>query len=248
MRRLTRLSLPAAASAYLTRCQSRVSAQQEQGAIDIDHEWRRARSRKSFTGILNTLHDMSGPHRRCMYCTDSHGGDIEHFRPKKPFPETAFTWPNLLLCCPTCNRLKGDRFPLQSDGQPLLIDPSAEDPWLHLDFEPESGLIKARYDAHTDQRSAKGLETVRLLNLDRREVTVGHQKTFRRLNRSVRQFLANTDTELSTATQLVARLREDDDHGLLPWCFGDIGRTVDPFNRLREQQPDTWAACEAVFL
>ena len=38
-----------------------------------------------------------------------------------------------------------------------------------------------------------------------------------------------------------------DDHGLLPWCFGEIGRTVEPFSDLRLQQPDTWMACEAAF-
>ena len=40
---------------------------------------------------------------------------------------------------------------------------------------------------------------------------------------------------------------EEDDHGLLPWCFGEIGRTVEPFSDLRLQQPDTWMACEAAF-
>ena len=50
-----------------------------------------------------------------------------------------------------------------------------------------------------------------------------------------------------SAPALIAELLEEDDHGLLPWCFGEIGRTVEPFSDLRLQQPDTWMACEAAF-
>ena len=242
MRRLTRPPLPARTSAFLARCQSRADTLQEQGTLDIEREWRNARQRKALTGVLDALRNMSGPHWRCMYCTDSHGCDIEHFRPKKPYPTHAFHWLNLLLCCTTCNRKKGDQFPTLN-GAPLLIDPTVDDPWEHLDFEPESGLIKARYDARTDQRSQRGLETVRLLALDRREVTVGHSKTFRRLKKTIERAL---DADMP-APALIEELREEDDHGLLPWCFGDIGRTVEPFSDLFTRQPATWIACEAAF-
>ena len=242
MRRLTRPPLPARTSAFLARCQARADNAQEQGTLDIEREWRNARQRKALTGVLDTLRTMSGPHWRCMYCTDSHGCDIKHFPPKKPYPTHAFHWLNLLLCCTTCNRKKGDQFPTL-EGAPLLIDPTVDDPWEHLDFEPESGLIKARYDAQSDQRSPKGLETVRLLALDRREVTIGHSKTFRRLKRTVERALDAG----GSAPALIAELLEEDDHGLLPWCFGEIGRTVEPFSDLRLQQPDTWMACEAAF-
>jgi uncharacterized protein (TIGR02646 family) len=243
MRRLTRPLLPARTSAFLARCQSRADTLQEQGTLDIDREWRNARQCKALADVLGTLRTMSGPHWRCMYCTDSHGCDIEHFRPKKPYPAQAFHWLNLLLCCTTCNRKKGDQFPTLN-GAPLLIDPTVEDPWQHLDFEPESGLIKARYDAQSDQRSPKGLETVRLLALDRREVTVGHSKTFRRLKHAVQRTLAADNTPIP-ASAFITELLEEDDHGLLPWCFGDIGRTVEPFSTLRVHAPETWAACEA---
>lgn len=242
MRRLSRLPLPSRAKAYLDRCQSRVDALHEQGTLDIEREWRNARQRKALTEVLDTLRQMSGPHWRCMYCTDSHGCDIEHFRPKKPCPTQAFNWLNLLLCCTTCNRKKGDQFPTVN-GAPLLIDPTVDDPWQHLDFEPESGLIKARYDVLSDQRSPKGLETVRLLALDRREVTIGHSKTFRRLKKTVAHAL---EADMP-APALIDELREEDDHGLLPWCFGDIGRTVEPFSDLLHRKPDTWIACEAAF-
>ena len=77
----------------------------------------------------------------------------------------------------------------------------------------------------------------------RREVTVGHSKTFRRLKRTVERALDAG----GSAPALIAELLEEDDHGLLPWCFGEIGRTVEPFSDLRLQQPDTWMACEAAF-
>jgi hypothetical protein len=63
---------------------------------------------------------------------------MEHFRPKSRYSDQMFRWPNLLLCRTECERLKGDRFPLQH-GSPLLVDPTQEDPWQHIDFDPGTG-------------------------------------------------------------------------------------------------------------
>jgi uncharacterized protein (TIGR02646 family) len=85
-------------------------------------------------------------HWKCPYCdTGNIGqGDVEHFRPKNnnSYWWLAFTWENLLLACPDCNRVfKNRKFPLASGGvearQPgdslvlekhLLINPLDEDP------------------------------------------------------------------------------------------------------------------------
>src|SRR5207253_3495221 len=131
-----------------------------------------------------------GDRQRRMYCLHSHGTDIEHFWPKQPFPERMFAWPSLLLCCAECGRFKGDRFPL-ANAEPLLIDPTAEDPWLHLDFDPLTGNIVARFDPDREIYSEKGVKMVEVLHLDRREaLAAAHQKTFRQLGRVVREALS----------------------------------------------------------
>jgi uncharacterized protein (TIGR02646 family) len=192
--------------------------------------------------VLATLKNMMGERERCMYCLDSHGTDIEHFWPKTPYPERMFLWPNLLLCCTECGRLKGSRFPL-AEGQPLLIDPTAEEPWQYLDFDPATGNIVARFELNTNDWSPKGLTTVEVFHLDRREaLAIGYQRTYRRLSDIVERFLAEGTP---AADDFFVSLSAADDHGLLGWCFKGTGKNIRPFSDLREQQPDVWNMCQA---
>ncbi len=79
---------------------------------------------------------------KCAYCeskiTVVTYGQIEHFYPKSAYPDKTFAWDNLLLSCDKCNNTqhKGTKFPLDSDGQPLLINPTDAhtDPFMHLHF------------------------------------------------------------------------------------------------------------------
>lgn len=106
MRRIHRVPLPAGAMAYLDRRRV-VTA----GAANVEQAWKSARQTKALATVVHTLQSMAGARERCMYCVDSHGSDVEHFWPKAGYPQRAFEWPNLLLCCTECGRLKGDRFP-----------------------------------------------------------------------------------------------------------------------------------------
>jgi uncharacterized protein (TIGR02646 family) len=243
MRRVTRAQLEADVLEKLRQRQIKVNHKHAEGSLDIEREWKGARRTRPLQTVFATLKGMMGARERCMYCLDSHGTDIEHFWPKTPYPEKMFVWLNLLLCCTKCGRLKGDRFPLAED-QPLLIDPTAEDPWLHLDFDPVTGNMVARFDLRANDWSPKGLKTVEMLQLDRREaLAAGYRKTFMRLSALVEQSLA---TGTPTAADLMTALREADDHGLLDWCFRGSGQTVTPFRNLRKNHPQTWAECVAV--
>jgi uncharacterized protein (TIGR02646 family) len=193
MRRVIRASLDADLQENLNRRQAEADRKHEAGALQVNDEWQTARQTAALRSILATLKRMMGERQRCMYCLDSHGTDIEHFWPKTPYPERLFLWLNLLLCCTDCGRLKGDRFPL-AEGQPLLIDPTAEEPWLYLDFDPTTGNVVARFDADANDWSPKGLKTVEILQLDRREsLAVGYRKTFRRLSALVERQLRIVD-------------------------------------------------------
>lgn len=238
MRRVHRPALPANARTYLDqRCQAAIPA------ANVDGAWKTARQTQKMKVVLGVLQQMAGARERCMYCVDSHGSDIEHFWPKRAYPARAFLWPNMLLCCTECGRFKGDQFPLLQTGEPALVDPSAEDPWIHLDFDPDTGNLTARYDAASDAPSVKGECTVRVLHLDRREgMAEGYRRTYLRLVDYVRKALA---ADAIDAANLVATLQHADEHGLLGWCFGPVGERLQPFAELRHRSPDAWDACTA---
>lgn len=240
MRRIVRETLDPSVQEHLDQRQAEVNRKRQENTLQIGDEWQSARQTRPLQSVLATLRHMMGDRERCMYCLDSHGTDIEHFWPKAPYPERMFIWPNLLLCCAECGRFKGDRFPL-FDGEALLVDPTAEEPWLYLDFDPATGNVVARFDAAHDDWSRKGQVTVETLQLDRREaLAVGYQRTYRRLVAVVRDFLNN---ESPSGESLLASLREADDHGLSGWCFIGTGQSLPPFADLRMRCPEVWAIC-----
>ena len=244
MRRVTRQPLDQGVQTDLVVRQTSIDQKRNTAGFSATDEWKAARPTTTLGAVLTTLRHMMGDRQRCMYCLDSHGTDIEHFWPKTPYPERMFVWLNLLLCCAECGRFKGDRFPLAA-GAPLLVDPTAEDPWQCLDFDPTTGNIVARFDAGQNGYSVKGVETVKLLQLDQREAMAsGYKKTLRRLSRVVEEMLGQVDPD---AAALIATLRDADDHGLLTWCFHGSGRNEAPFRDLCGRRPAVWAACADAF-
>ena len=242
MRRVKREPLTADVQESLDHRQAEANRKQAAAVLDVDAEWNAARQSAALRIVVAVLKRMMGEHERCMYCLDSHGTDIEHYWPKAPYPERLFVWPNLLLCCAECGRLKGDRFPLAA-GRPLLVDPTAEEPWMYLDFDPTTGNVVARFDLATNDWSPRGRQTVDILQLDRREaLAASYRRTFRRLSAVVERYLSGDEPD---AEALATALREVDDHGLLGWCFIGTGQDQLPFCDLRMRHPEVWAACES---
>ena len=99
-----------------------------------------AQSKYKHTDVKDALVAMF--HGKCAYCeskvTHVTYGAIEHFHPKSEYPELTFEWSNLLFSCDVCNDAghKGVKFPLDINGNPLLIDPTdgITDPNTHLEF------------------------------------------------------------------------------------------------------------------
>ncbi len=242
MRRIQRTALPAAAQSYLSQRQQAVNAKRKKGPLDIENDWKSARQTRKLKTVVTTLQAMAGARQRCMYCLDSHGSDIEHFRPKAVYPGRMYEWPNLLLCCTECGRFKGNQFPLSGGKLPLLINPTREDPWKHLDFDPDTGNITARFDLALNDWSAKGTATVAVLKLDQREaLSAGYLKTLRHLCASVQRALSGAAID---AHALAAELKAADDHGLLAWCVSERGqRSLQAFRDLRQQHPHVWKRC-----
>ena len=240
MRKITRLGLPAETVKGLRRKQSAANKKKADGTLNVEATWKSARQTKPVRTALDVLQTMAGDRQRCMYCGDSHGTDIEHFWPKYPYPNQMFRWPNLLLCCTECGRFKGDDFPM-ANNLPLLVDPTAEDPWQFLDFDPATGNIVARFDTNSNDWLAKGTETVKTLHLDRREaLAASYQHSHLRLKSRIEAALQEPAPD---ANALVRALREADDHGMLGWYFSGTGQNVDPFSTLRQNHPTVWQQC-----
>jgi uncharacterized protein (TIGR02646 family) len=223
--------------------QDAVDAQRGQAAFDpVDH-WKGKRTSLHILAVYATLKRMAGPRERCMYCVDSQGSDIEHFWPKSPHFDRMYQWENLLIACTQCGRFKGHQFPRAEDGAPLLIDPSAEDPWQFLEFDPVTGNLNARYLLTTEAYSPKGETTVRVLHLDRREgVAAGYLKTYRRLSQVFAGWLNQP-----LPRNYIEQLREADDHGLLGWFLNGSGQNESSLSRFRKRYPDAWAECQQSF-
>ena len=63
-----------------------------------------------FNAIKEKLTEMCSGARRCVYCEDSVGDEVEHIRPKDFFPESCFVWENYVYACGNCNGPKNNKF------------------------------------------------------------------------------------------------------------------------------------------
>lgn len=135
--------------------------------------WKHTTVRRHVHPALRTaLAEMAPGLERCMYCGDNQGTDIDHFEPVRENPLRTFDWSNHLLACSLCNsHLKRDVFPLAADGTPLLIDPSTEDPAVHLHLSLGTGV----YVHLTD----KGEETIKVFGLNRGILVRGRLNAYR---------------------------------------------------------------------
>jgi uncharacterized protein (TIGR02646 family) len=242
MRRIQRRALDELTHRSLRTYQTEVEAQRNDPAFNPTTFWQNRRNSQTILAVLGKLMEMAGVRQRCMYCVDSLGSDVDHFWPKASYHARMYVWENLLLCCTPCGRIKGNEFPLVGD-QPLLIDPTTENPWDYLDFDSETGNIVPRVEPTSGEEAPKGRETVRVFQLDRREaIANGYKKTLRRIAGLVRRVIEEGQFEES-----VHELLEADDHGLLGWCFSGSGQNDSPFSDLRESRPEAWAAFQHAF-
>jgi uncharacterized protein (TIGR02646 family) len=236
MRGILRIELQTDSADGLRRLQAEANGLFAANNLNSNDHWGSHRRAPLILAVLTILQTMAGERQRCMYCVDSEGADIEHFWPKTPYPQRMYVWENLLLVCTNCGRKKGAQFPLTAQGDPLLIDPSTENPWEFLDFNPVTGNLTARYLLASGAFSAKGEATVKVLHLDRREgVAAGYRKTYGHLC----QLLTEWSTQ-NLPDDHLEQLRRADDHGLLGWFFQGSGQDEPAFSSFRGRYPEVW--------
>jgi uncharacterized protein (TIGR02646 family) len=174
MRKLARLPLSAGALAFLADRRAKRVSQAADPAGEAQRLWP-MQDNRAFREIKDVLRQMASGYQNCMYCESGEATDIEHFWPKSQYPHKAYEWLNYLLACSNCNsNNKRDRFPVGAVGQPLLIDPTAEDPREHLDLLPLSGKYRALSPKGEHSIDVFGLGRV-TLELARRDAWNGLQ-------------------------------------------------------------------------
>ncbi|MDC3956442.1 hypothetical protein [Polyangium jinanense] len=169
MRKLDRLPLSKDAQ---SRLESRTKQIREAASDHEDDEQRFLVQKKeaqrlwaqentvAFLEIEMVLKRMAPDEGRCMYCQYNEGSAIDHFWPLAVFPVRAYDWHNYLWSCSVCNsNYKGDRFPRDRNGYPLLLDPTVDEPRDHLYPAPSTGQVRPR--------TCKGAKSIRTLGLNR---------------------------------------------------------------------------------
>jgi uncharacterized protein (TIGR02646 family) len=194
VKRVLRRELSQHALSVLARRQSLVDAA-EDPAEKAKELWH-SQNNKAFREIRTVLRAMASGLERCMYCEDSAGTAIEHFRPKTGYPGYAFSWLNYLLACSHCNsNAKRDRFPLDNNDEPLLIEPSVDDPLHHLGLAPTTGIYVGL--------DLKGETSVEVFGLNRTILQQGRRNAWLSIQLLVEEYAARVDSGNQEAAERV---------------------------------------------
>lgn len=232
MRRVPRLNLDTASRIELFRRTRAV-----QNGEDARSLWKGYRGTNAGRIVAARLGDMAGARSRCFYCSDSRGADIDHFIPIAVDVSRTFAWPNLIWVCPECNRKKGMRFPLSPAGEPLLIDPTCEDPWRFLVLDTTSGWIAPRF--HNYGPDPRGAATLGVLETINYEATAeGRARTIERFLTAVGQAVEARDR--STALRALKEAVRQDEYGIASWFVYWEGSRDRRLADLRLTMPNVW--------
>lgn len=176
MRRIVRKKLSDEAARYLEEQTQLIKAAPRNKRRSLARKiWKQAKRTAAFKEITRKLHRMATGLGRCMYCEDSSGASIDHFRPIDDDPRQAFRWKNYLYSCSSCNsNEKRSQFPTDPNTrEPLLVKPTKDNPQDHLVLDPFTG------DFAVCNGSAKGEPTIRIFGLNRRtDLAKGRRNAF----------------------------------------------------------------------
>ena len=147
---------------------------------------RNTKRNRTFRKVRETLARMCSGARRCVYCEDSAGDEVEHIQPKDLYPCLVFVWANYVYACGRCNVKKRNKFAVVAEnrlvdvtrkqgapviapapGAPAFLNPRIDDPlaFLDLDLDGTFALLPGDDLSETDQERAEF--TIETLGLNR---------------------------------------------------------------------------------
>lgn len=182
MRRLTRLDVDPESQDVLDQRTHEIEASEDPGSLS-DQLW--TGRGVLYDALRSRLAEMSSGRQRCMYCEDSVGTDIDHFYPRRRFPLRTFVWLNHVLACSACNRRKSHTFPLDDRGEPLLIDPTHDDPREHIVYSPTLGQFVGT--------TPRGDESINVFDLNRGYLVQGRADAWLVLQELVEAYATSRD-------------------------------------------------------
>lgn len=221
MHRVIRSPLPTVAAEYLAT-KSAVIAAADAGARVAEARRLWGQFRGGYRQEVQAkLRQMASGLERCMYCEDGLGTDIDHWEPKALTPTRAFDWTNYLLACSHCNsNQKRDQFPTDADGAGLLLDPSVDEPWDHLELSLSTGLFSAV--------GAKGAASISVFGLNRGICVRGRQNSYVAIRSLCTSYATCAGPRPDEAAALLRTVREAPFQGVRSWIkrLVNIGATA----------------------
>ncbi len=111
------------------------------------------RTNKSYKKVLRDEFN-----RQCIYCRrpefykyEEFG--VEHYKPKKVFPELEWEYDNLFYACNCCNSRKGESWPTEKQlrGNIFVPNPCKHIMFEHLKFNGAKVEIRSKAGTYTDE-------------------------------------------------------------------------------------------------
>jgi len=120
--------------------------------------WHKYKKEKVEDILANILSGLTTFH--CSYCGISPlkqkvgGRSIDHFKPKAIFPILAFEWKNLFIACTDCQKIKGGKYP--TNTEPLKPDSCHYhfDYWFEIDWT-KNHIIPNKDRSSEEQETAQ---------------------------------------------------------------------------------------------
>ncbi len=166
----------------------------------IEPSWKSFRGTKAAKGIALRLTQIF--HGKCAYCEQESAKDIEHYFPKSAYPDRMFRWENFLWACKNCDTEKLDEFPVDPQGNAVLIHPGRDEPFDYFLWDFLSGKMVLHPDPARRERAR---QTRDLLRLDQFSIADERRNKFE----NVRYLLARLVKEEPVAEDTIARLRDE---------------------------------------
>ena len=216
------------------------------------------RENRVFGAVRERLATMCAGARRCGYCEDSVGDEVEHIRPKDIYPEAVFVWENYLLACGPCNRGKNNRFSVirggrlidvtgggndpvrrPQSGSPAPINPRREDPLVFLDLELVDTFRFLPRDDLSAVDELRACFTIKMLNLNRDVLIEARRHAYGSFRALLREYRVLRDEGASVAT--LETLRDAIKDSPHPTVWREIQRqqpVIDELRALFQEVPE----------
>lgn len=219
------------------------------------------RDNRVFRVVRERLATMCSGARRCGYCEDSVGDEVEHFKPKDLCPGAVFVWENYLLACGPCNGGKNNRFsvvrggrlvevtrrrgdPIRrpSSGPPAPINPRDENPLTFLDLEIVDTFMFLPREGLSEIDEARAEHTIEVLKLNRDVLLAARREAYGAYSARLFEYRELRDGGKGEA--VLTRLREAVKTSAHPTVWREMQRqqfVIDELHALFEEVPEALA-------